>query len=96
MTTPPKTRRVWPKGTYMKPKAAILHAMIEDSSHSYADVGRYAGCHRSLVGALAKGTRNCRPDLAECIAQLLGVRVEFLFEPRQSTSTSRPATGKKN
>ena len=76
----------------MKPKTAVIHAMIEDSPHSYAAVARYVDCHKSMIGALATDPRKtCTPVLAQRLAGLLGVRVELLFDPSVPTSKRQDA-----
>jgi plasmid maintenance system antidote protein VapI len=79
-------RKSWPKGTWMKLKSrALLQEMIKSRGMSYADVGRAAGCHRSMINALVNDHRDsCTPLLAERIALCLGVPVEALFMPRTS------------
>lgn len=49
------------------------------------EVARRAGCSRSLVGFLVKGTRKtCGPDTARRIAEAVDCPVEALFVPRIS------------
>ena len=82
----------------MKPKHTVIHAMLANSKHSYADVARYLDCSKQMVGHLAKepprgkGAQTCGPALAQKLADLLGVPVEALFEVRTSTSDSENAT----
>lgn len=79
------TRR-WPKGTWMKLTSKdTLRALIKQRDLSYADVGRAAGCHKTMVSALANGYRpSCTPKLAERISKCLGVPLEVLFVPQAS------------
>lgn len=74
------TRR-WPKGTWMKLTSKdTLRALIKQRDLSYADVGRAAGCHKTMISALANGHRtSCTWELAERIAQCLAVPSEVLF-----------------
>lgn len=82
------TRR-WPKGTWMKLTSKdTLRALIKQRDLSYADVGRAAGCHKTMVSALANGYRpSCSPRLAERISKCLGVPLEVLFVPQASAAS---------
>jgi transcriptional regulator with XRE-family HTH domain len=82
------TRR-WPKGTWMKLTSKdTLRALMKQRGLSYADVGRAAGCHKTMISALANGYRpSCTPKLAERIAQCLAVPLEVLFVPNASADS---------
>ena len=76
----------------MKPKTSVIHALIDNSPHSYQAVADYVGCHKSMIGALATDPKKtCGPAIAQKLAVLLGVTVEVLFEPRLPTSERQNA-----
>lgn len=81
------SRRRWPKGTWMELiSAETLRALIKQRGLSYMTLGRWAGCHRSMISHLCAGrSKSCKPDLAERIAEALGVPLELLFLPHQSS-----------
>lgn len=83
--------RRWPKGTWMKLTSKdTLKALIKQRGLSYGDVGLSAGCHRSMISALANGHRtSCTDKLAERIALTLGVPSEVLFVPQLPTASRR-------
>lgn len=73
----------------------VLRAMIKSRGLSYEDVGRAAGCHRSMISALVNGHRSsCTPALGERIALCLGVPIEVLFVPNVSAVSGRNGKGK--
>ena len=83
------SRRRWPKGTWMELiSAETLRALIKQRGLSYMTLGRWAGCHRSMISHLCAGrSKSCKPDLAQRIAEALGVPLELLFLPHQSSDT---------
>lgn len=91
-------KRRWPKGTWMKFKPEspdVLRALMKSRGMSYADVGRGAGCHRSMISALVNGHRNsCTDELADRIALVLGIPTEVLFAPQVPTASGRNSNGK--
>lgn len=70
-----------------------LKALMKQRGFSYERLARYAGCHKSFIGALAidgpNGKRSCTTDLAENIAEALEVPLEILFVPRVPTSSGQ-------
>ncbi len=78
---PTMALRRWPKGTWMKLTSKdTLRALIKQRGLSYADLGRMAGCHKTMISALVNGHRDsCTADLAERIALSLAVPSEVLF-----------------
>lgn len=98
MHTVKGARRRWPRGTWMRPKHEIIHAMIKKSPHSYTDVARYLDCSKQMVGHLAKepergkGAQTCGPELATKLAVFLGVPVEAIFDVTVPTASSGNAT----
>ena len=91
-------KRRWPKGTWMKFKPEspdVLRALMKSRSMSYTDVGRGAGCHRTMISALVNGHRtSCTDELADRIALVLGIPTEVLFAPQVPTASGRSANGK--
>lgn len=89
-------RRRWPKGTWMKLQSKdTLRALIKQRGMSYEDVGRGAGCHRSMISALVNGHRtSCTTVLAERISLCLGVPYEVLFVPQTSTGSGHDNKGR--
>lgn len=83
------TKKRWPKGTWMKlTSKETLRALIKQRGYSYADVGRMADCHKTMISALVNGHRtSCTPGLAEHIVLCLGVPLEVLFVPKASASS---------
>lgn len=79
--------RRWPKGTWMNLTSKdTLRALVKQRGFSYGDVGRMAGCHKTMISALVNGHRtSCSPELAERISECLGVPSEVLFVPRTSS-----------
>jgi hypothetical protein len=83
-------RRRWAKGTWMRPKTEIIHAMLANSPHSYAAVAGYLGCSKQMVGHLAKDPKKtCGPVLAQKLAVFLGVPVEAIFDVHVPTAVSQ-------
>lgn len=78
--------RRWPKGTWMKLTSKdTLRALIKQRGLSYADLGRMADCHKTMISALVNDHRDsCTPELAERISVALGVPSEVLFVPKGS------------
>lgn len=90
MSTAKVTRPRWPKGAWMKPKCQIIHAMLQNSPHSYKAVAGYLGCSKQMVGHLAKDPRKtCSPALASKLAVFLGVPVEAIFDVHVPTAASQ-------
>ena len=81
--------RRWPKGTWMKLTSRdTLRALIKQRGMSYEDVGRAAGCHRSMISALVNGHRtSCTTKLGERISLCLGVPSEVLFVAKPSAAS---------
>ena len=81
--------RRWPKGTWMKLTSKdTLRALIKQRGLSYADLGRMADCHKTMISALVNGHRtSCSPKLAERIALSLAVPSEVLFVPQRSADS---------
>ena len=70
--------------------ADTLRALAKQGGHSYQDVAASAGCHKSFIGALEVGDKaGCSDELAERIAEVLGVPVDVLFAPIASGDTGR-------
>jgi transcriptional regulator with XRE-family HTH domain len=58
---------------------------MEQDDFSLARLARYADCSKGFISHLLAGRRSsCTTDLAERIAEALGVPVEILFDPRVS------------
>ena len=67
-----------------------LRALIKQRGLSYADVGRAAGCHKTMISALANGHRtSCTSKLGERIALCLGVPSEVLFVAHASAASGQ-------
>lgn len=67
-----------------------LRALIKQRGMSYEDVGRAAGCHRTMISQLVNGNRtSCTPTLAERISLCLGVPSEVLFVAQPSAAAVR-------
>lgn len=86
------TRRHWKRGTWMRLNSPlVLAGLLDHHGISMSRLARYAGCSKSFVSHLTAGRRtSCTPRLAERIAEALGVPLEVLFTPRESTTTQPP------
>ena len=71
--------------------ADTLRALTKQEGLSYRDIADSAGCSWSFIGHLVAGRRNCTPELAARIAEVLAVPVETLFaQPSSAVSGSSP------
>lgn len=81
----------YPKGTWMKLKdKSILVAYMDNPRNPYSTgrLAQYAGCSRSFIGHLRTGYKtSCTPQLAQRIAEALGVPLEALFDLRPSAGS---------
>lgn len=86
-------RRRYPKGSWMKLKDKSIFVAHMDNPRNPYSTGRlaqYVGCSRSFIGHLRTGYKtSCTPDLAERIAEALGVPIEALFDLRTSAGSGR-------
>lgn len=70
--------------------ADTLRALMQQDEFSFGRLARYAGCHKSFISHLLAGRRStCTPDMAERIAEALGVPTTVLFDPNASPSSTR-------
>lgn len=85
------SQRRWPKGAWMQLiSSETLRALIKQRGLSYTTLGRWAGCDRSMISHLCAGrSKSCTPALAERIAEALGVPLELLFLPHESSEAGR-------
>ena len=89
VTTAPRRRR-WRKGTWMHLKSPeILRAFVGDpykdpsKRMSARKLAKYADVHASFINHLTSGrSTTCTPETAQRIAEVLGVPLDVLFEPR--------------
>lgn len=83
-----KHRKRWPKGTWMKLRSAdTLRALMEQDGFSLGRLARYADCSKGFISHLLAGRRSsCTPELADRIAEALGVPTTVLFDARLSTT----------
>ena len=90
----PKTRRHYPKGTWMKLRSAdILLAYMDEKDFSIGQLARYAGCSRAFISHLRAGRKtSCTPQLAERIAEALDAPRVALFVENPPTVSSRSST----
>lgn len=84
-------RRRWPEGTYMKLKDPDdLRDALAERQLSGAQVALHAGCSRSFICHMLAGRKTtCSDEVAERIAELLGVPSTDFFEPRRSADGRR-------
>jgi transcriptional regulator with XRE-family HTH domain len=67
-----------------------LRALIAQWGLTHQAVADRAGCSKAFIGHLARGHKeSCTPDLAQRIAEVLGVDVDVLFAPTASSDTER-------
>lgn len=81
-----RRRRRWPEGAWMRIRSGKLLAGQMDARNmsQYALAG-YAGCSRGFISHLVAGRKTtCKPELAQRIAEVLGVDLELLFVPSSS------------
>lgn len=65
----------------------VLVDEMEARQLSMGRLARYAGCSKGMVSHLTSGRRTtCSPELAENIAEALGLTVRTLFAPQLSTT----------
>jgi transcriptional regulator with XRE-family HTH domain len=85
-----KTRKRWPKGTWMRLRSPdTLRALMGQYDFSLDRLARYAGCHKSFISHLLSGRRSsCTPELADRLAEALNIPTMVLFEPRMSTNST--------
>jgi transcriptional regulator with XRE-family HTH domain len=86
--------RRWPRGTWMRLEdPEKLRAGMKLRGVSHRDLARMADCTKGTVDHLVSGRmRSCTPQLAERIAQALGLPTEMLsFVPKSSVSNGRIA-----
>lgn len=81
-----RTRKRWPKGTWMRLKSGLmLRGLMDSQGVSNAEVAIAAGCGRTFISALVNERRtSCKVETADRIAVFLRVPVELLFDPRGS------------
>ncbi|OHU23436.1 hypothetical protein BKG77_07165 [Mycobacteroides chelonae] len=67
--------------------ADTLRALMEQDTFSLGRLARYSGCSKGFISHLLSGRRgSCTPELAERIAEALGVPISVLFEVRVTPS----------
>jgi len=71
--------------------ADTLRALAQQEGLSYRDVADGADCSYGFIGHLVAGRRSCSPELAERIAEVLGVPVGVLFAPDAPSGGGRNA-----
>lgn len=86
-----------PKGTWMRLHSAhLLRAVVgpePEKKMSARQLARYVGVHPSFIDHLvAERRRSCSPQVADRIAEALGVPTEFLFQ--EQVSSAERATDK--
>jgi transcriptional regulator with XRE-family HTH domain len=59
--------------------AETLRALTKQEGLSYRDIADGADCSYSFIGHLVAGRRNCSPELADRIAEVVGVPTGVLF-----------------
>lgn len=60
----------------------LLAGQMDARRMSQYALASYVGCSRSFISHLVSGRKaTCTPDLAERIAEVLGVDLELLFVP---------------
>lgn len=84
-------RRRWPRGTWMKLiSAERLTAFLgtePDKKMSRRQLASLVPCHPSFIDHLTSGRKtSCEPRTAQRIAEVLGVPLEILFDPKIPTS----------
>jgi transcriptional regulator with XRE-family HTH domain len=84
----------WPEGTWMRlASGTILREWMKDRGVSERALARHAGCSRAMIGHLLHERKTtCSPQLAQRIAEGLGVPLEALFAPRMTTPSVRRGT----
>lgn len=66
----------------------MFRAAIDRAGLSHGGLAGRVGCSKSFISALAIGRKTgATPELAERIAEVLGIPVEVLFEPIRSGQT---------
>jgi transcriptional regulator with XRE-family HTH domain len=68
-----------------------LRALAKQEGLSYRDIAAKADCSFGFIGHLVAGRRNCTPELAQCIAEVLGADVRLLFAPDPSSDGGQNA-----
>jgi hypothetical protein len=94
MHTVTRLRRRWPKGTWMRLKSPeLLRAFVGDplkdasKRMSGRQLAKYVDVHPSFIDHLLAGRRtSCEPGTAERIAEVLGVPLNVLFDPKVPTT----------
>lgn len=86
-----RRRRRYPKGTWMRLKSTeILIAFMNAKDFSTGRLATYAQCSRSMIGHLRSGhKKSCSPELADRIAEALGVPTIALFDEKTSAPGGR-------
>lgn len=81
------TKKRFPKGTWMLlTSKVILRELMDTRGFDQARLARYAGCSQSFVSQLVNGhKRSCSQELADDLAEALGVPTAVLFVPSEST-----------
>lgn len=70
----------------------LLRSLMEDERRDFSmsRLARYSGCSKSFISHLTSGRKKtCTPELAERIAEALGVPVDLLFVPSVSADSGR-------
>jgi transcriptional regulator with XRE-family HTH domain len=69
-----------------------LRAVMTQKGFSGARLARYAGCSSGFISQLGRGVKTtCSPQLAENIAEALGVDRDLLFVERLPSAPGRTA-----
>lgn len=81
-----RTKRRWPKGTYMKliarERLKVLVGPEPGKKMSGRRLARYIDKHPSFIDHLLAGrSTSCKPQTAQRIAEALDIPLEFLFVP---------------
>lgn len=69
----------------------ILLVMMKDRHFSMARLARYSGCSKGMISHLCAGRKtSCSKELADNIAEALGVPTSVIFVERTSADSGRP------
>ena len=92
-----RTRKRYPKGTWMKLRSPeTLRALMNQDEFSLARLARYADCSKSFISHLLSGRRSsCTPILAERISEALHVPTEVLFDAKLSPTAGTNVSHKR-
>lgn len=70
----------------------VFRAFVKRAGFNGATLARTVGCSSPMISLLARGQRTCTADLAEKIAEALGVPRDVLFLRRVSRKASEPSS----